>query len=77
VIAQGLTWYECNLTRDDLYTADEVWISSAVRELIPIVAVDGKTIHQGLVGPLAIRIRHLYHQRCVADAKRDADAAGR
>ena len=74
--AAGLTWYECNLTRDDLYAADEVWITSAVRELMPIVRVDGKAIHDGMVGPWAKRLREEYRALCAADALRDAKAAG-
>jgi branched-chain amino acid aminotransferase len=74
--AAGLTWYECNLTRDDLYTADEVWITSAVRELLPIVTVDGKHIHDGKVGPWAKRLRHDYRALCISDALRDARNAG-
>jgi len=73
--AQGLEWYECRLTRDDIYLADEVWITSAVRELLPVVAVDGKPIHDGLSGAWAKRIRPLYHARCVNDARRDAGMA--
>jgi branched-chain amino acid aminotransferase len=76
-VAQGLEWYECNLTRDDLYTADEVWITSAVRELIPVVKVDGRAIAAGTVGPVAKAIGALYHQTCISDARRDAAAAGR
>jgi len=71
----GLEWYECRLTRDDIYLADEVWITSAVRELLPVVAVDGKRVHDGLCGQWAQRIRPLYHARCVADARRDAGLA--
>jgi branched-subunit amino acid aminotransferase/4-amino-4-deoxychorismate lyase len=74
--AAGLTWYECNLTRDDIYTADEVWITSAVRELMPIVTVDGKAIHDGKVGPWAKRLRRDYRALCAADALRDARVAG-
>lgn len=74
-IEQGLEWYACRLTRDDVYLADEVWISSAVRELLPIVAVDGRQIHDGQPGPWAKRIRPLYHQRCVREARRDAGCA--
>ena len=73
--SQGLDWYECRLTRDDIYLADEVWITSAVRELLPVVAVDGKPIHDGLSGAWAKRIRPLYHARCVHDARRDAGMA--
>lgn len=73
--AAGLIWYECNLTRDDLYTADEVWITSAVREVMPVVKVDGRAIHDGKVGAWAKRLRPLYHQQCIAEARRDAEAA--
>ncbi len=73
-VAQGLEWYECRLTRDDLYTADEVWITSAVRELLPIVAVDGHPIGTGRPGPWATKLRLLYHQACIAQARRDAGA---
>lgn len=74
--AAGLTWYECNLTRDDLYTADEVWITSAVRELMPVVAVDGKRIHDGHVGPWAKRLRADYRAHCISAALQDAQRAG-
>lgn len=70
--AQGLTWYECRLTRDDVYLADEVWITSAVRELLPITKVDGRLIGDGTVGRWATTIRALYHDQCVRDARRDA-----
>lgn len=71
----GLEWYECRLTRDDVYLADEVWITSAVREVLPIVRVDGKPIHDGVPGPWAKRLRPLYHERCLRDARRDAGLA--
>ncbi len=71
----GLTWYERRLTRDDLYTADEIWITSAVRELLPVVKVDDKLIATGEPGRWARAIGAKYHAACVADARRDAGAA--
>jgi branched-subunit amino acid aminotransferase/4-amino-4-deoxychorismate lyase len=68
----GLTWYECRITRDTLYTADEVWITSAVREIMPIVKVDTRLIADGKVGPWAKKLRALYRETCIADAQRDA-----
>lgn len=58
-----------------MYLADEVWISSAVRELLPIVQVDGKIIHDGKPGPWAKRVGHAYHERCRLEARRDAGLA--
>lgn len=76
-VAQGLEWYECNLTRDDLYTADEVWITSAVREIMPVIRVDGRAIHAGVVGRWAKTMRGLYRQLCISDATRDAEQGKR
>ena len=73
--AAGLTWYECRLTRDDVYLADEVWITSAVRELLPVVRVDGKAIDGGVPGRWARTLRPLYHAACIRDARRDAGLA--
>ena len=42
----GLTWVDAAITTDAL-AADEVWITSAVRELIPVVAVDHHPIGDG------------------------------
>lgn len=68
----GLHWYECRITRDDVYTADEVWITSAVREVLPIVRVDGKPIADGAVGAWGRKLRNAYREHCIASAHRDA-----
>jgi len=73
--AMGLAWSERAVTRDELYHADEVWITSAVRELLPIVAIDGRTIGSGTPGPWAARLRAVYHATCISDARRDAGLA--
>lgn len=72
----GLEWYECRLTRDDLYTADEVWITSAVREVLPVVQVDGRPVAGGAVGPWARRVRTAYREACIRSALADAQRAG-
>lgn len=40
--------------------ADEVFITSATSLVMPIVAIDGKQIGEGVPGPLAKRLRKLY-----------------
>jgi len=74
-LAMGLSWSERAVSRDDLYGADEVWITSAVRELMPITAVDGRPIGAGTPGPWAARLRAAYHATCIVDARRDAGLA--
>lgn len=74
-ISQGLTWTEGQITRAELYAADEVWITSAVRELLPIVSVDGHAIGSGKPGKWATTLRPIYTAHCVAEARHDAGGA--
>lgn len=46
----------------DLQFSDEVFITSTSLEVIPVVAVDGFTINQGKVGPIARRLRQELHR---------------
>lgn len=50
--AAGIVVSEERLRPDDLYGADEVFLTSSVRELVPIVRVDGRTICTGVPGPV-------------------------
>jgi len=47
---------ECPLTRHDIYTADEAFLSSTLKEVLPVTAVDGRQIGTGRPGPLAKRL---------------------
>ena len=68
----GLQWTEGVVTRADLATADEVWITSAVREVLPVVRVDAHAVGNGRVGPWAKRLRSAYHHACIEQARADA-----
>lgn len=39
-------------TLDELYAADEVWLSSSIREIQPVIQVNDTTISEGKPGPL-------------------------
>lgn len=54
--ALGLTVEERRLTPGDLVSADEVLLSSSLRELVPVVSLDGFVIADGRVGPWAERL---------------------
>jgi branched-chain amino acid aminotransferase len=47
----GLTVSEPNLTRYDLFNADECFLSGTGAELIPVVKIDGRLIGSGRPGP--------------------------
>jgi branched-chain amino acid aminotransferase len=38
--------------KDELLQADEVFISSSIRELVPVVSIDGQRVGPGLPGPI-------------------------
>jgi len=48
--ACGLTINESTFTLNKLLNADEVWISSSTREVMPIIQIDGRTVNSGKVG---------------------------
>ncbi len=48
----GLEVSEPNLTRYDVYNADECFLTGTAAEVIPVVKVDGRVIGQGKPGPV-------------------------
>jgi D-alanine transaminase len=59
----GLAVEEKWFTKEDLFNADEVWLTSSSKEIAPVIEVDGKTIGSGEVGQMwekAIRAYHNY-----------------
>ncbi|RZT41686.1 D-amino acid aminotransferase [Cupriavidus agavae] len=48
------------ITRDEVFAADEVIISSASKELLPVVTIDGKAIGSGKPGPVFERLYGAY-----------------
>lgn len=53
----GLTVVECRLTRDQLWLADEVFLTGTAAEITPVREVDNRAIGQGSVGPITKRIQ--------------------
>jgi branched-chain amino acid aminotransferase len=51
---------ETQLHPSDLYRADEVFITSTVREVVPVVRVDDKVISDGRPGPITQRVLAAY-----------------
>ena len=51
--ASGITVQEIALTRHDVYTADELFLTGTGAEIIPVVKVDGRVIGTGKPGPIA------------------------
>ena len=58
---EGLAVTEPNLTRYDVFNADECFLTGTGAELIPVVKVDGRTIGSGRPGPITRRFEAKYH----------------
>ncbi|MDQ1362540.1 MAG: D-alanine transaminase [Pseudomonadota bacterium] len=51
---------EREISEQDLRHADEIWMTSSTREILPIVALDGKTIGDGKPGAVWHRMIDIY-----------------
>ncbi|TCR64957.1 D-amino-acid transaminase [Bosea sp. BK604] len=51
---------ERTFTLDEALDAEECFITSATSLVMPVVQIDGHTIHNGAPGPTAIRLREIY-----------------
>jgi branched-chain amino acid aminotransferase len=52
---------EPNLTRYDVFCADECFLTGTAAELIPVVKVDGRVIGSGKPGPLTNELKKRFH----------------
>jgi branched-chain amino acid aminotransferase len=53
---------EVALTRHDVYTADECFLTGTAAEVIPVVKCDGRVIGAGKPGPITRQLRERFHQ---------------
>ncbi len=58
----GLPVIEKNLTRFDLYVADEFFLTGSAAEVIGVVQIDGRTVGQGVPGPVTKQLRKLFFE---------------
>ena len=57
----GLKVSEPNLTRYDLFNADECFLTGTGAEIVPVVKIDGRVIGTGKPGPITRRLEEDYH----------------
>lgn len=58
---EGYEVKESTLTSYDIFNADEVFASSTVGGIIPIIEVDGRSISDGKIGPITHNIARAYN----------------
>lgn len=57
---EGIEAEEGEVRPEDLYDADEAFITSSIREVMPVVLADGHTIGPGTPGPVTKRLHEAY-----------------
>jgi branched-chain amino acid aminotransferase len=60
-VQEGLKVSEPNLTRYDLFNADECFLTGTGAELVPVVKIDGRAIGTGKPGPVTANLVARYH----------------
>jgi branched-chain amino acid aminotransferase len=58
--AAGVPTFEAPLTRHDVYTADELFLTGTAAEVIAVVKVDGRPIGPGKPGPVTRQLRERF-----------------
>lgn len=58
----GIDIREENITRYDIYTADECFLTGTAAEIIPAVELDSRLIHDGAPGPVTLRLTGLFRE---------------
>ncbi len=54
--------HQVALTRHDVYSADEVFLTGTAAEIIAVVKCDGRTIGAGKPGPITKQLRERFHK---------------
>jgi branched-chain amino acid aminotransferase len=56
----GVRVEESVMTRFDLYTADEIFLTGTAAEVIAVTKIDGRTIGDGAPGPVTCRLSQMF-----------------
>lgn len=56
----GIAHREQNITREELQRADEIWMTSSTKEILPVTRLDGEAVANGKPGPLFATMLTLY-----------------
>ena len=71
----GITVLHADMTRHDLYTADEMFMTGTAAEIIPVTSIDKRTVgrdaHAGQPGPVTRRLTAAFRQLVSENAPED------
>ena len=58
--ANAMPLEQRSISLEELRVAEEVWLTSSMREVLPVVELDGRTVGNGEIGPVWARMNALY-----------------
>jgi branched-chain amino acid aminotransferase len=61
-VDSGVEVRECVLTRYDIFAAEECFLTGTAAEVIPVVKLDGRSIGDGLPGPVTQKLRKRFQE---------------
>lgn len=65
----GIPTGEPNLTRYDIYVAEEMFLTGTAAEMVPVVKVDGRVIGTGKPGPVTAKLLAAFRERTRTDGE--------
>ncbi len=71
--ANGIACHERDLSLTQVHRANEVFCTGTMGELVPVVTVDGRTIGDGLAGPVTRRITDRFRENTAVEGVRVVD----
>lgn len=61
-LQEGIKVHECTLSRFDVFTADECFLTGTAAEIVPVATVDGRSIGTGKAGPVTKKLWAAYRE---------------
>lgn len=66
----GTPFREANLTRYDVWCADECFVTGTGAEIVPVAKLDGREIGDGRPGPVTRRVAEFFRKRTLVEGVR-------
>ena len=75
ILAQdlGIAVIEEQITRDQLYIADEVFLCGTAAEVVPVIEIDFRKVGEGKVGQVTKKIQKLFTETIQGEGKRSGE----
>lgn len=66
----GIPLREADMTRYDVWNADECFLTGTAAEVIPVVKLDGREIGTAMPGPITLRVLEAFRRRVLIEGTR-------